>query len=250
MPEWEPGDDRERCVSRWAYQFDAYAVDREAQQRRKLTEDDRLRIKRAVEIWKDAVDPRHTLAQKYLNETRILELPDALAGRVLRFHPRCPWRDETSGNTIGVPALLAAFRSIDDDEITAVHRITINEDGTKRDRRMLGIVHRAAVKLDRAAETLAIGEGVETCLAARELGIASCWALGSVGAISQFPVLEGVKTLTIVGEAGKASADAVALCKQRWQGAGRIVKVALPEASYSDLNDELIANKTKKSAAA
>jgi hypothetical protein len=249
MPQWEPGDDRDRCVRRHLENFDILAVDREAEERRELTDEDRQRIKRAVEIWNDATDPRHTLAQKYLNETRMLELPDTLAGSVLRFHPRCPWRDENQGITIGVPALLAAFRSIDNDEITAIHRIAINEDGTKRDRRMLGIVYRTAVKLDHAGETLAIAEGVETAMAAREMGITPCWALGGTGPISKFPVLDGVKTLVIVAEAGKASADATALCKQRWRAASRAVRVITPDAPYSDLNDELMASKVARAVA-
>lgn len=246
MPEWEPGDDSDRVVRPHAHQFNALVTGQEAEQRRKLTEDDSLRIKRAVEIWNDAADPCHTLAQKYLEQTRMLELPDALAGSVLRFHPRCPWREEKTGNTIGVPALLAAFRSIDNDQITAIHRIALHEDGTKRDRRMLGVVQRAAVKLNSATDTLAIAEGVETGMAARELGIAPCWALGSVGAISHFPVINGVKTLIIIGETGRASFEAIELCKPRWQSAGRILKVVLPDTPYSDLNDELIANRAKR----
>jgi putative DNA primase/helicase len=124
-----------------------------------------------------------------------------------------------------VPALIAAFRAIDDDEITAIHRIALNPDGSKRDRRMLGIVHRAAVKLDKGdTDALAIGEGIETCMAGRQLGFVPAWALGSVGAISFFPVLDHVKTLRIFAEAGKASADATQFCGRRWSRAGRRVK--------------------------
>ena len=128
---------------------------------------------------------------------------------MLRFHLRCPWRNE-DGRSERVPALIAAFRSIDDNEITAIHRIALKPDGTKRDRRMLGVVHRTAVKLDPGdGDTLAIGEGVETCMAGRQLGYAPAWALGSVGAISFFPLLKNVKTLLIFAETGKASADAI-----------------------------------------
>jgi putative DNA primase/helicase len=113
---------------------------------------------------------------------------------------------------------------------------------------MLGIVFRSAVKLDPAGETLAIGEGVETALAARELGITPCWALGSVGAIAKFPILAGVQTLVILGEAGKASRDAVEICKTRWTGAGRAVRIVMPDEPHSDLNDELIYAKRKLAA--
>src|SRR5262249_9200324 len=160
-------------------------------------DDDLIRINRARQIWDEAVDPRGTLAEQYL-QSRCLVLTDDLAGTVLRFHPRCPWRNENTGESDRVPALIAAFRSIDDDEITAIHRIALNPDGTKRDRRMLGLVHRTAVKLDKGdSDTLAVGEGIETCMAGRQLGFMPAWALGSVGAISFFPMLDRIKTLRI-----------------------------------------------------
>ena len=73
-----------------------------------------------------------------------------------------------------MPTLLAPFRNIDDDSITAVERIALNSDGTKRGRRMLGIVRRAAIKFDEIgpAGELVVGEGIETCMAARQLGLA------------------------------------------------------------------------------
>jgi len=181
---------------------------------------------------------------------RALDLPDDLAGAALRFHPRCPWRNEDTGKTERIPALLAAFESIDTDDITAIHRIRLDQPQRwpKADRRMLGLVHRAAVKLDPVATTLIIGEGVETCMAARQcmatgdLERAPVWALGSVGAISFFPVLDGVKRLIILGESGEASAQAVRLCGRRWQHAGRRVQVLYSEIG-SDVNDALMMEK-------
>jgi hypothetical protein len=105
---------------------------------------------------------------------------------------------------------------------------------------MLGIVARTAIKLDTVGETLVIGEGIETCMAGRELGFAPAWALGSVGAISFFPILDGVQQLTILGEHGEVSARAVKICATRWHKAGRQVRVVTPEVG-SDLNDVLIA---------
>jgi putative DNA primase/helicase len=91
-----------------------------------------------------------------------------------------------------------------------------------------------------SGDTLAIGEGVETCMAARQLGFAPAWALGSVGAILFFPVLEQIKTLKILSEAGKASADAIQLRGRRWTRAGRRVRIVRPPIG-SDLNDTLMA---------
>jgi hypothetical protein len=198
------------------------------------------RAARTITIWHEAQDPRGTLAQTYLNVHRKLDLDDDLAGGVLRFHPTCPWRNETTGKTDRVPALIAAFRSIDDGTITAIHRIALNGDGTKLSRRMLGVVHRAAVMLDPIGRELAIGEGIETCMAARQLGVRPTWALGSTGSITGFPILDGVKTLNILGETGEASRQAIDFCARRWKRVGRRVRYTMPDIG-DDLNDELMA---------
>jgi putative DNA primase/helicase len=240
LPSWQPGDEQDRRVdaSRRA-RFDQTVTDREAEKRPR-SEDDHHRIERAVAIWHEARDPGGTLAQTYLNVHRKLDLDDDLAGGVLRFHPACPWRNENTGNTDRVPALIAAFRSIDDGTITAIHRIALNSDGSKISRRMLGVVHRAAVMLDPIGNELAIGEGVETCMAARQLGIRPTWALGSTGSIAGFPILDGVKRLIILGETGAASREAIQFCGRRWCRARRRVRIIRPSVG-DDLNDELMA---------
>ena len=193
-------------------------------------------------MWDEATDPRGTEAERYLASRKLLVLVEDV-GSVLRYHPRCPWRDEDTGTTIYVRALVAAFRSIDDDAVTAVHRIRVDqpERWPKTERRMLGVVHRAAVKLDPVGDTLHVGEGVETCLAARILGHAPTWALGSVGMIAQFPLIDGVARLRILGENDAASASASKLCGNRWHAAGRKVQIVTPDAGCGDLNDELVA---------
>jgi hypothetical protein len=242
LPEWEPGDyeqDR-RIHSSRVREFDRVAVDRESNKQPR-TEDDVTRIERAAKIWNEAVDPRGTAVEQYLHARR-LELDDDLAGSVLRFHPRTPWRNESAGETDRISCLIAAFRSIDDGTVTAIHRIRLDqpERWPKTERRMLGIVRRAAVMLDPLGPKLAIGEGVETCMAARQLGVRPAWALGSTGTIAGFPVIGGVEQLTMLGETGTASRDAIRFCAPRWRRAGRRVDVAMPDIG-SDFNDELMA---------
>ena len=50
-------------------------------------------------LWRDAVDPRGTLAERHLNG-RGLALDDDLPMRVLRFHDRCPFRKAEDGKTL------------------------------------------------------------------------------------------------------------------------------------------------------
>jgi hypothetical protein len=109
---------------------------------------------------------------------------------------------------------------------------------------MLGIVHRAAIKLDPATDELVIGEGVETGMAAHQLGLTPVWALGSAGAISFFPLIDGVRQLIILGETGEASARAIKFCGTRWRRAGRRVRIVMPSDGLSDMNDALVAERS------
>jgi len=205
LPPWQPGDGQDRRVTpSQVKEFDRSATDAEGE-RRERTADDVLRIKRACAVWDAGVDPRGTPAEAYLR-SRALILDDAIAGAV-----------------------------------TGIQRIALTPEGRKLGRRMLGVVYRAAVKLDPVGDTLHVGEGVETCLAGRILGHAPTWALGSVGMIAQFPLIDGVARLRILGENDAASASASKLCGNRWHAAGRKVQIVTPDPGCGDLNDELVA---------
>jgi len=162
---------------------------------------------------------------------------------VIRFLYCCPWSTDPDTNitTYVRGALLAAFRSIETNEIVAVHRMRLDqpERWPKIERKMYGPKRLAAVKLAPAGDTLAIGEGVETCLAAMQLGLGPAWALGSAGAIRDFPVLPDVSTLLILAENDATNAAALQVCGRRWRQAGRRVRAVYPEIG-SDLNDVLM----------
>jgi hypothetical protein len=242
LPAWEPGNGRNRTIPKGhTKKWDLATVESEGKMQER-TEDDLHRIARADKLWNEALNPRRTAAEKYLASRR-LGLTEDITNSALRFHPTTPWRDENTGQTIYIPCLLAAFRSIDDDKVTAIHRIRVDQPGRwpKTDRRMLGLVRRSAVKLGAPSKTLVIGEGVETCMAARELGVGSyALALGSVGAISFFPILPDIRTLIILAETGSASTEAVAICRKRWEAAYRAIKIVSSNVG-SDVNDALMA---------
>src|SRR5215510_13341284 len=61
----------------------------------------------------------------------------------------------------------------------------------------------AAIKLDLHESVelgLHLGEGIETCLSARQQGIRPVWALGSAGAIASFPVLAWIEAVGLLLE--------------------------------------------------
>ena len=208
---------------------------------KKEASDNAARIARARAIWDGAGPASGSLVEAYI-AGRGLSL-DLVSNRneVIRFHPRCPWRDETEGRTIYVPAMVALMRSVTTNEPQAIHRTRLTPDGAKVDRRMLGIAAGAAVKLDADDEVtmgLAIGEGIETVLAARQIGLRPAWALASAGAIAAFPVLGGIEALSILGESDETNARAVNTCGMRWHEAGREVTIFEP-ITGSDVNDAL-----------
>ena len=183
------------------------------------------RTAQALDLWRASADPRGTLAERY-PASRGLALGDDIAGEALRWNAR-------------IGAMLALFRNIQTGEPQAVSRIFLDREGRKLGRKFLGPVGGAAVMLDpfdAVTSGLHIGEGVETCLAARQLGLRPAWALGSAGAIAAFPVLGGVECLTLLAEHDEASAKAVEACAARWHAAGCEVLINRPIGG-KDLND-------------
>jgi putative DNA primase/helicase len=167
--------------------------------------------------------------------SRQLSLPDELADEVVRFHPALIFEG------ICVGGMVALFRDIVSNEPCGIHRTFLDSDGRKLDRKMLGRAHGAAVKLDADEDVtlgVHVGEGVETCLAAWLAGFRPVWALGSAGAIRDFPLLPGIEAVTILGEVGDSGANhrAAEVCASRWFAAGRQAFIVEPQIG-GDLND-------------
>jgi hypothetical protein len=187
----------------------------------------------ALAIWRASVDPRGTLAERYLN-SRGLELAYDLAGEVLRWNS-------------GINALVALFRNVHTAEPQAVTRIYLDRDGRKINRKFKGPVGGAALMLDAHEDVtygLHIGEGVETCMAGRQLGFKPSWAVGSAGAIGAFPLLACINSVTAFAETDDSGANAKEIGKlaARWQVARREVLVVTPEIG-GDMNDTLQAKR-------
>jgi ribosomal protein L37AE/L43A len=72
-------------------------------------------------------------------------------------------------------------------------------------------------------EGLAIGEGIETCLAAAH-GFTPIWSTLDAGNMAGFPVLSGIQSLTIVADHDAAGLQASEQCARQWHAAGREVR--------------------------
>jgi hypothetical protein len=129
------------------------------------------------------------------------------------------------------------------DGTTAVGTIHVPKLWPKTRRKMLGRIMGSAVKLAPVTNgTLAIAEGIETALAANQMGHGPAWAAGSAIAVERFPVLSGIRRLILLEENNEASREAVAACARRWIAAEREVFRVVPEHG-DDLNDELMFQK-------
>jgi putative DNA primase/helicase len=196
-----------------------------------------------LRLWRQALEPRRTLVEAYLRNRR-LDLPDEAANEAIRFRPDCPF-----GPADRFPAMVCLVRNIVTNEPQAIHRTALARDGTaikhngKTHRLSLGPVAGGAIKLDPdedVTQGICVGEGVETCLAGRLMGLRPVWSVVSTRGIETFPVLPGLDGLHIFREndANGASAKAVEACARRWQEAGRNVVIVDPDTA-KDLNDEL-----------
>jgi len=171
----------------------------------------------ASTLWRDAIDPRGTLVEDYLNGLGI-DLPDEAAFEAIRFYPRA---------IDGLPGMLCLIRNILDNEPQAIRITRVVPKGAIKSR-TLGTTDGGAIKIDpdeNAALGICVGAGLERCLAARQLGFAPIWALDSAIAIKRFPVLAGIEGLTIFVEDGEETQAAAQVCFDRWMAARRDVVV-------------------------
>jgi len=157
---------------------------------------------RGIAIWSESRHPHGTLVDAYLG-SRGLELPDEAANEAIRFHPDCPFGLKR------FPAMVCLARNVITIEPQAVHRTALAPDGPaiERDgktfRLSLGPVAGGAIKIDADEDVMqgiCIGEGVETCLSGRQMGLRLVWSLVNSGGIANFPILPGIEGLDIFAE--------------------------------------------------
>jgi hypothetical protein len=156
---------------------------------------------------------------------------------VLRFHPRCPF----GANGGRHPCLVALFRDVETDAPAGIHRIGLTVEAKKIKRLTLGRwAGVRAIKLWPAAtHKLSIGEGIETVLAALGHGAITtpAWAMGPKADIANFPVLSGVKAITVLVDRGDPAAlDGAEACATRYVAAGCGARW-LRTVSVKDFND-------------
>jgi len=188
--------------------------------------------------------------------------------KTLRFHPALGYYEKQSGQKRSkliatYPAMLACVQGIDGQAVT-LHR-TYLKDGCKalgdQSKKLLSAgINGAAVRLDEAAEELAITEGIETALAVRLRTGKPTWAAINCGNLERLWIPERVRRVCLYADndanaefAGQASAYLLAqrlVREARKAGVHRTVEVFVPRQAGTDWADIWLASLAKDKRAA
>lgn len=178
------------------------------------------RIEGARRIWIDCVPIAGTLAETYLASRGL-----SYDGESLAFH--APTR-----------AMVALMTDAVTGEPCGVHRTFLDANGGKIDKKMLGRARGAVVRLyeHEIPFGLAVGEGIETTLAA---DFRPAWACLSANGLATLPVIPHVPSLTIFADNDVKGAGfkAANTCGERWHAAGKEVTIAAPTTAGTDFAD-------------
>ena len=164
----------------------------------------------------------------------------------IRWAPRMAYFDDAKVKTIH-PGMLAKFAA-PDGKSAILHRTFLAEPGTKADvgkvRMMMPgrIPQGGAVRLGRPAETMGIGEGLETCLSASILFGVPVWAALTAGNLIKWQPPDECKNVIIFGDRDESFTGQMAAYSlaYRLHADGRGVEVRFPDSDDgADWNDVL-----------
>ena len=205
----------------------------------------------ALEIWNAAQPLTGTIAERYLSETRGIDvgkLPPTIH-EALRFHPRCVFGARTYQ-----PCLIALMRDPVADAPIGVHRIGLAvENGTviKLDRMALGRMGVVKLWPMNGNGQLVVGEGIETTLAAATrisyhgAALTPAWSAVAKGGLGRLPTTISAARLILLvdndenGEGQRAAEQ----CRRVWKAVGRTVVPLIPKQRGWDFNDVVLGRK-------
>ena len=125
--------------------------------------DDAETLAYAHRVWDEAKSIAGTLAERYLTETRGIDVgalpPDI--DKVLRFHPRCLFNEKGH-----LPCLLALYRDVETDAPAGIHRIALPPEvftGAKVERLTRALVADARHQAVAGGQAIVCGEGSRPC---------------------------------------------------------------------------------------
>jgi putative DNA primase/helicase len=197
--------------------------------------DDAKRTETALAIWSSATPAGGTLVETYLVSRSLYLSPPP----TLRFHAGLK---HPSGGMW--PAMVALVTRGSDDAPIAIHRTLLARDGGGKapvdpQKMMLGPCRGGAVWLAPPGNSLMVGEGIETCLAAMQATGHPAWAALSTSGLRTLDLPGDVGEVIVLADGDKPGEVAARDCAWRWKREGRRVRIARPPQGM-DFNDLLM----------
>ncbi len=193
------------------------------------------KITSALAIWTGSTTAVGTLADRYLASRALAGLA---ASPALRFRGDC---NHPEGGRY--PALVALVVDVAGNPV-AVHRTYLSATGSKAAaapvKASKGPVWGGAIRLDREAPEIVLGEGIESSASAGRLLGLPAWAALSAGNLAAGVMLPPtVQAVVIAADADAAGDKAAEAAAMRWRKEGRRVRIARPDRPGRDFNDVL-----------
>ena len=214
------------------------------------------RIKRALEIWRAAREPRGTVVQDYLfGRGWTGEMPTALCGGAssaelaragiglaspasIRFHPRLWYAPG-----VYLPAMVAAIENLDG-RIVGVHRTYLKPDGTGKaevepNKKALGRERGCAVHLTAGAPELVLCEGIETGLSILQATGLRVWAALGTSNLGQVELSDFVREVIVAADHDGPGMKAASAAAEAYRVRGYQMRIVIPPTEKADWNDVL-----------
>jgi hypothetical protein len=216
-------------------------LDPDTVQRRREAEkrDRQYRTAKALDLWRhETCQAAGTIVKTYLRRRGII-LP---APPTIR-HSIGLLRHSESGERR--PAMVALVEQVEQGPV-GVHLTYLAIDGSMKatvdpNKRSLGPVGGGAVRLAPVAETLMVGEGIETCLAAMQATGMPAWAALSTSGLKALVLPAVAREIIILADHDRNGAGerAAWIAAGRWLAEGRRVRIAMPPKPDTDFADLL-----------
>jgi hypothetical protein len=140
--------------------------------------------------------------------------------------------------------MVALVTSGKDNTPVAIHRTFLARDGVGKapvqtPKMMLGPCRGGAVRLGEVRDTLLVGEGIETCLAAMQASGHAAWAALSTSGLRTLDLPHAARDVIILADGDFPGEAAARDCALRLKREGRRVRIARPPQGM-DFNDVLL----------
>lgn len=211
-------------------------TDAHIKRKEKQLENQLLKITYAKRAWEISSDISNTLAEKYLLSRDII-LTDK-DKEVLKFHPKIMNKEINKA----IPCLLLKVQKTPNDELSAIHRIYLSENGhkatIKQPKMALGSIKGLGIWFGEPGNKLWIGEGAEEALSIRSMN--RPFAVSTINATNfhNLTIPEYVKEIILCPNSDEAGKRSCQKALKSYKMKGRKIKIAIPPPG-KDFNDLL-----------